>query len=339
MSIRPAGRVTRKDVARLAGTSVAVVSYVINDGPRPVARATRERVLAAIAEIDYRPNGIAKALAAGATHTYGLVIPDISNPFFAQMAHALEDVAFASGRVLLLGDAAESREREHDIINNFLQRQVEGLLYIGVDNHAQVDMVAGTGTPVVVLDRVSDASPTSSVVVDNVAGARAATSHLIEHGYTSIGLLGGPDRLSTSHDRHEGWAQALQEAGLPIRPDWILSGEFSKASGLELGRRLVSLPERPRAVFAGNDQQAVGLLRAAAEAHISVPEDLAVITFDGTEDSAYSIPPLSTIRQPIEEIARAAIGLLLNPHDYESNRITCEFELVLRRSCGCPEKT
>jgi LacI family transcriptional regulator len=330
-------RVTRADVARLANTSVAVVSYVINDGPRPVSPGTRERVLAAIAETNYRPNGIAKALAAGATHTFGLVIPDISNPFFAQMAHALEDVAFGAGRVLLLGDSAESREREHEIVNIFLQRQVEGLLYVGVDNHAQVEMIARTGTPVVVLDRVDDDSPASSVVIDNVGAARAATAHLISHGYRDIGILGGPAGLSTSADRHQGWAAAMADAGLPVRDEWVLSGEFSKASGLELGRRLVAMPEMPRGIFAANDQQAVGLLRAAAEAGLSVPGDLAVMTFDGTEDSEFSIPPLSTIRQPIEQIAQAAIGMLLNPEDYESNRITCEFELVLRRSCGCTE--
>lgn len=329
-------RATRTDVARLAGTSVAVVSYVINGGPRPVAPATRDRVLAAIKETNYRPNGIAKALAAGATHTLGLVIPDVSNPFFAEMALALEDVAFEAGRVLLLGNSAESREREHELVNIFLQRRVEGLLYVGVDDHAQVDTIAATGTPVVVLDRQPDDSPASSVVVDNVGGARAATAHLVEHGYRDIGLLGGPALLSTAHDRRTGWEQAMLEAGLVVREDWMLSGEFSKAAGLELGRRLVSLPALPRGIFAANDQQAVGLLRAAAEAGLRVPGDLAVVTFDGTEDSEFSIPPLSTIRQPIEDIAQAAIGLLLNPAAYESNRVTCAFELVLRRSCGCP---
>jgi LacI family transcriptional regulator len=239
--------------------------------------------------------------------------------------------------VLLLGDSAESREREHEIVNIFLQRQVEGLLYVGVDNHAQVEMIARTGTPVVVLDRVDDDSPASSVVIDNVGAARAATAHLISHGYRDIGILGGPAGLSTSADRHQGWAAAMADAGLPVRDEWVLSGEFSKASGLELGRRLVAMPEMPRGIFAANDQQAVGLLRAAAEAGLSVPGDLAVMTFDGTEDSEFSIPPLSTIRQPIEQIAQAAIGMLLNPEDYESNRITCEFELVLRRSCGCTE--
>lgn len=335
---RPA-RVTREEVARIAGTSVAVVSYVVNNGPRPVAAQTRARVLAAIEQTSYRPNGIAKALAAGSSRTYGLVVPDISNPFFAAMAHALEDEVFASGRVLLLGDSAESKEREQEIVSNFLQRQVDGLLYIGTDNHLHVEAIAKTGTPVVVLDRVGEDSLAASVVVDNVAGASAATEHLIGHGYTEIGIISGPENLSTSHDRKEGWARAMQTAGLVIRPEWCVNASFSKAAGLQVGREIFARASVPRAIFATNDQQAVGLLRAASEAGVRVPDDLAVITFDGTEDAEFSVPPLSTIRQPIEEIAKSAVGLLLDPDSFESNRITCAFELVLRRSCGCtPEK-
>lgn len=329
------GRVTRDDVARLAGTSVAVVSYVVNNGPRPVSERTRERVLDAIAKLGYRPNGIAKALAAGSSRSYGLVVPDISNPFFAAMAHALEDEVFASGRVLLLGNSSESKEREEEIVGHFLQRQVDGILYIGIDNHGSVEAIARTGTPVVVLDRVNDDSVAASVVVDNEAGAYAATKHLIDHGYTEIGVVGGPEGLSTTIDRLSGFEIAMDEASLPIRPEWRYSASFSKTAGLDVGREIFADGETPRALFAMNDQQAVGLLRAAVEARISVPDDVAIITFDGTEEADFSNPSLSTIRQPIEEIAKYAVRLLLDPQSFESSRITCAFELVLRRSCGC----
>lgn len=335
MAIDKSPRVTRDEVARIAGTSAAVVSYVVNNGPRPVAAHTRERVLAAIEQSGYRPNWVARALAAGSTLTYGLVVPDISNPFFAAMAHALEDEIFAAGRVLLLGNSADSKEREQEIVWNFLQRRVDGLLYIGTDNHLQIDVIAKTGTPVVVLDRISDDSPAASVVVDNELGAQAATEHLISHGYTSIGIIGGPEILSTAHDRRRGWEKAMVNAGLEIRPSWLKTAAFSKGAGLAVGREFLGQTDVPRAIFATSDEQAVGLLRAASESSVHVPEDLAIITFDGTESAEYSVPPLSTIRQPIEEIAKNAVGLLLQPDGYESNRITCEFELVLRRSCGC----
>lgn len=332
------GRVTRDEVAKLAGTSTAVVSYVINNGPRPVSESTRSRVLAAIEQTRYRPNGIAKALAAGSSRTYGLVVPDISNPFFAAIAHAVEDEIFDAGMVLLLGDAAESKEREEEILSIFQQQQIDGLLFIGTDNHPHVQSIARTGTPVVVLDRVDEDNLAASVVVDNVAGAVAATEHLIGHGYTEIAFIGGPDGLSTSTDRKAGWLAAMTAADLAIKPEWMLEADFSKAGGLDAGRRLLGQSRLPRAVFAGNDQQAIGLLRVAYETGIRVPEDLAVFTFDGTTDAEFSAPPLSTIRQPIEEIAKSAVRLLLNPDASSSNRITCRFEVVLRRSCGCTQE-
>ncbi|MEQ4097503.1 LacI family DNA-binding transcriptional regulator, partial [Escherichia coli] len=142
-------RVTRSDVAKEAGTSVAVVSYVINNGPRPVAEATRQRVLQAIKKTGYRPNGIARALASGSTQTYGLVAPDISNPFIASMAHALQHEAFADGKVLLLGDAGDSSCRERELINNMLHRQVDGLIYTSVDRHPYINLIQESGTPCV----------------------------------------------------------------------------------------------------------------------------------------------------------------------------------------------
>ena len=332
------GRVTRDEVARIAGTSTAVVSYVINNGPRPVSDSTRRKVLEAIEQTRYRPNGIAKALAAGSSRTFGLVVPDISNPFFAAMAHAVEDEIFDAGMVLLLGDAAESKEREEEILSIFQQQQVDGLLFIGTDNHPHVQTIARSGIPVVVLDRVDEDDLAASVVVDNVAGATAATEHLIGHGYRGIAFIGGPEGLSTSTDRKAGFTRAMAAAGIAIEPEWMLEADYSKAGGLDAGRRLLERSRRPRAVFAGNDQQAIGLLRVAYEAGIRVPDDLAVFTFDGTMDAEFSAPPLSTIRQPIEEIAKNAVRLLLNPDASSSNRITCQFELVLRRSCGCTQE-
>jgi LacI family transcriptional regulator len=312
-----------------------VVSYVVNNGPRPVAPQTRQRVLAAIADIGYRPNGIAKSLAAGSTRTFGLVVPDISNPFFSAMAHAIEDELFAAGMVLLLGDSAESREREGEILTSLQQNQVDGLLLVGTDNHPRVQALVEQGTPVVVLDRIADDSPAASVTIDNESAAYEATRHLIEHGYTTIGIVAGPHELSTARDRTRGWSSALAEAGLKRRDAWFREAAFSKAAGFAVGQEIFAGGKLPRAFFVANDQQAVGILRAAHEAGVRVPEDVAIVTFDGTDDSLYSVPPLSTVRQPIDEIARIAVAMLLNPDSFTTNRVTCEFELVIRRSCGC----
>lgn len=206
MDNHSARRVTRADVARIAGTSVAVVSYVINNGPRPVAEATRLRVLAAIEQTGYRPNDIARALASGSTQTYGLVVPDISNPFFATLARALQQEAFSRGRVLLLGDAGDDRQREYELINNLLRRQVDGLLYTSVDRHPWFDLIRASGTPCVMIDTIDSQAGVCAIRVDERDAACQATRHLLQHGYRDIGIFyrpadhaqrtGSPERLA-----------------------------------------------------------------------------------------------------------------------------------------------
>ncbi len=214
-------RVTRSDVAKEAGTSVAVVSYVINNGPRPVAEATRQRVLQAIKKTGYRPNGIARALASGSTQTYGLVAPDISNPFIASMAHALQHEAFADGKVLLLGDAGDSSCRERELINNMLHRQVDGLIYTSVDRHPYINLIQESGTPCVMLDRVDPGLNVSVIQVDEQLAAMQVTQHLIDHGYRDIGIICGPREMLNTQDRIRGWQQALEASSLVVNPSWI----------------------------------------------------------------------------------------------------------------------
>jgi len=326
-------------VARVAGTSTAVVSYVINNGPRPVSESTRHRVLEAIESVGYEPDTIAQALALGVTGTYGLIVPDVSNPFFAALAHELQDATSEAERVVLLGDSAESKVRETELIKTFARRRIDGLLFVGVDNTPDLAPLSGKGIPVVVLDRVDPRNTVSSVAVDNVAAAREVTEHLIAHGYTTIAIIAGPLNLFTGQDRYEGWRQALAAAGIEEEPRWVTEAPFSRRGGLEAGRTLLAAPERPRAVFASNEQQAVGLLTAAAEAGLRVPEDLAVISFDGTDASEYTVPKLSAAVQPLAEIARTAVGLLTsgtpggnaNP---TTAHVVSAHELRIRPSCG-----
>lgn len=327
-------RATREDVALRAGTSVAVVSYVVNGGPRPVAEETRKRVLSAIDEVGYSPNGIAQALASGVSGAYGLIVPDISNPFFAALAHALEEAVATQGKVLLLGDSAENKDREMTLLKMFVQRQIDGVLFIGVDSDSDVRAATKAGVQVVILDRAAHQTGVSSVAVDNVAGAKAATEHLIEHGFSRIGLVSGPPNLFTARDRIIGWESAMAEASLEIVPTWRIEGDFSRRGGLEAGRRLFGLRDLPEAVFASNEQQAVGFLVAAAEFGVRVPEDLAIITFDGTDASEYTTPAISTVVQPLEDIAQEAVDLLARASHQEIVHKICDFTLRLRASCG-----
>ncbi|HHG8774367.1 TPA: LacI family DNA-binding transcriptional regulator [Raoultella planticola] len=326
-------RVTRSDVAKEAGTSVAVVSYVINNGPRPVAEATRQRVLQAIKKTGYRPNGIARALACGSTQTYGLIVPDVSNPFIASMAHALQREAFADGKVLLLGDAGDSSGRERELINNMLHRQVDGLIYTSVDRHPYIELIQASATPCVMLDRVDPGLNVSVIQVDEQLAAWQVTKHLIDHGYRDIGIICGPREMLNTQDRIRGWQLALQEASLAINPAWIFSTNYTRAGGYEAARRMLQ-GQPPRALFATNEQQALGCLRALAEQGLRVPQDMALVCFNATQESAYNVPSLTAVRQPVDEMARAAINMLKN-WDGEVRRVEFEFFLRVGESCGC----
>lgn len=333
---RSGGRVTRADVARAAGVSTAVVSYVLNDGPRPVAAETRRRVLDAIEATGYRPDGIARALASGATHTLGLVLPDIANPFFAALAHALEDEASRHGLVFFLGDSAEQRARQHELIESFVGRRVDGLVIVGVDEELDLSPARRAGLPVVVLDRILGEPDVGAVGIDNRAAAALATEHLLHHGRRRIGLVTGPEDLPTAAARADGWREALTAAGLTPAEDLTRHSRFDRHGGYRAGRSLLGVKTPPDAVFVASEQQAFGLLRAAHEAGVSIPDDVAVVAVDGTEAAEYSVPSLTTVTQRFDELAARAIELIQHPAA-ESRTAVCDFDLVPRRSCGCPE--
>ncbi|MFE4669379.1 LacI family DNA-binding transcriptional regulator [Streptomyces sp. NPDC056716] len=331
-------RVTRRDVAREAGTSVAVVSYVLNDGPRPVAAPTRKRVLDAVEKTGYRPNILAQALSKGVTRTFGFVVPNIANPFIASVAHLIEKQLFAQGCVLLLGDSGDDREREAELVESFLERQVDGVIYMGVTQDLHLESLVRTRTPVVVFTHASSDGLAASVRIDERAAARAATEHLIEHGRTRLGVITGPETMLNAQIRLGGWQDAVEAAGLPVVSEWILHTPYTRRGGYQAGRRLLDADQLPDAVFAGNQEHALGLISALSERQVRVPDDLAVICLNGTPDAEYSVPSLSSVRQPIEAMAERALAVLSNPDAYRPDPITFDFELVPYRSCGCPHE-
>lgn len=327
-------RVTRADVAQSAGTSAAVVSYVLNDGPRPVAEATRLRVLAAVESTGYRPDGIARALASGDSRTLGLVLPDLSNPFFTALGHALEVAASKVGLVFLLGDSAENPEQQSALIQRFLSHRVDGLVIVGVDEAIDLAPARSAGVPVVLLDRTLVDPEVSTVAIDNQAAARAATEHLIEHGRSRIALVSGPGELATAEARARGWEEAMRAGNLSADERWVHRTGFDRRGGYRAGLELFSDAKGLDAVFVASEQQAIGLLRAAHETGTRIPDDVAVVAFDGTEASEYCVPSLTTISQPFEELATHALELVRIPRERARN-IVCDFELVRRTSCGC----
>lgn len=335
--------VTRDDVANLAGTSSAVVSYVVNGGPRRVSAATRSKVLQAIEDLGYRPNGLARALRTQKTFTIGLIVPDNTNPFFAQLARAVEEAAFARGYVLLLGNSSQDDTRQAAYVRTFLERQVDGLILIADSDIGRPalagqtsDALQGAGTPLVLLDRHPADLWAPSVTVDNEGGGYMATRHLIEHGHRAIACLAGPTDLHPAQERTRGWRRALREAGIEPRAGSLVRSRFRRDEGYQAAKKLFGALSSPAALFAQSDEQAIGVLRWAHDAGVKVPEDLAVISFDGIDESAYTNPPLSTVAQPIEELGRRTVDLVIGAGSQATGTTeNLSVQLMLRRTCGC----
>ena len=329
-----AAGVTRADIARHAGVSGAVVSYVLNNGPRPVSAATRTRVLAAVGELGYRPNAVARALKLRRTHSLGLVVPDNSNPYFAELAKALEDAAFARGYALVLANSSGDPGREAAQLRALLDRQVDGLIVISVSAALDAEPLGGASVPLVLLDRAASEARYPTVVVDSQGGARAGTQHLMKHGHRLIGCIAGPEGLPSAAARRAGWRDAMVAAG-PVPENLATAAPFSRAGGYVAARRLLVTRTRPTALFASSDVQAVGALHAVHELGLRVPEDLALVSFDGTEEAEFATPPLTVVQQPVRHIADAVLDLLACRPGHPAGHVMLDYELIARQSCGC----
>jgi LacI family transcriptional regulator len=322
--------VTRNDVARTAGVSPAVVSYVLNSGPRPVSERARAAVLAAVKELGYRPDGLARSLKVGRTKTLGLVLPDASNPFFAELARAIEDAAYARGFAVMVCNSADDLEREHTYIASLAERRIDGLILISATAEQDLTDFTELSIPIVALDRSPDESPVSTIRSANEEGAFQGTRHLLEHGHRKIAFIGGPD-AGVSDDRRQGWKRGLQEAGIDAgiecRAAFSFQGGYAAASELLTG-------SPPSAVLVSSDIQAIGLISGLVGAGFSVPSDVALVSIDGTTAGEYSVPSLTSIAQPVLQMGIAAVSHLIdNPQG--TIHLALDNRLIVRESCGC----
>lgn len=325
-SDRPA---TRAHVAARAGVSAAVVSYVINNGPRPVAPSTRERVERAIEELGYQPNSAARALKTRQTRTLGLLVPDIRNPYFAELAAALEDAAHDEGYSLLLADTNESPERQSAQLGALRARQVDGVFVVG--DH--VESEEWGDFPVIRIDRRGAEGVSGGVFVDNHHGALAGTKHLIEHGHREVLCVAGPPTVGASMQRVEGWRAAMDAAGLATE-DRVVEAPFTRTGGYVAAQRIFDEHPGATAVFVCSDLQGIGILSACYQRSLAIPGQLAVITFDGTAEAEFAVPPLTVISQPVSAMAKAAVAMMLSSAAAAVVQ-TLTTRLVIRRSCGC----
>ena len=324
---------TRADVARRAGVSTAVVSYVVNEGPRRVAPETAARVRAAVEELDYSPNVVARALRKGSSDTLGLVVPDLTNPFFAELAHAVEGAAAEQGFLVTVANSGSRVDLERELVAELSGRNVDGLLVSTVTTPEALAALPRPRRPTVLINVSTAFAGYAAVGSDARQGAYDLVDHLISvHGHTSVVLVIGESTERLPEPRERGFADAFRAHGLPPGP--VLRTQFSVTGGFEAVRQVLAWRHRPSAVFLSSDQQSTGAYRAVREAGLECPDDIALVAYDGTAQTEFSWPPMTVSHQQVEVMARAALRSVLDPAGASDHQLLAT-ELVVRRSCGC----
>jgi LacI family transcriptional regulator len=337
MPVRPP--VGIKDVAAHARVSVATVSNVLNR-PEIVAEATRKRVLASIGMLGFVRNESARQLRAGRSRMIGLVVLDVANPFFTDVARGVEDEASKSGLSVILCNSDDKREKETRYLELLAEHRVQGVLLTPVTGaDERIAALQRRGTPVVLVDSRSPSRGQCSVSVDDVLGGDLALSHLIEAGHDRVAYVGGPMSIRQVSDRRDGAVRALRRAGRSADDLRVIeTAALNVPAGQAAGASIAGLPagERPTAVFCANDLIALGLLQEMTRHGIRVPGDIAIVGYDDVEFAAAAAVPLSSIRQPRQELGRTAAQLLiseaLDDDTHRHRQVIFEPELVVRQS-------
>jgi LacI family transcriptional regulator len=325
------------DVAREARVSVFTVSAVINNKGR-VSGTLARRVEAAIRKLNYRPNLLARSLAKQRTHTIGVIVTDIANPFFPAIVRAAEDAAQKSGYTVLLCNSDDKQEKEARYLELLLSRRVDGIILNktpGKLSPVQQQMLSDTRVPVILLMRTCPGLGADVVQTDDKQGALEAVSHLARLGRKTIALVGGPVDVSNARARKQGYRQALQEANLEYHPELSFDGDYRIDSGYRAG--LALLPRRPDAVLVTNYLMTVGFMKAAEEMGMQCPQDFALVSFDDYPWLGCFRPRLTTIELPKYELGATAVRLLLERMEGKRTRaktVILQPQLRVRESCG-----
>lgn len=329
---------TMGDVARLAGVSASTVSHVLN-GTRKVDAATRQRVEVAIAETGYRRNGVARSLAAGRTHTVGLSISALTNPYFGSLVHAVERALSDAGYVLIVGDSHDAVESEKRVTESLLDRQVDGMIVAPAagSERSTLPGITRTGTPLVLIDRMLDVD-CDQVGPENVTSARMLTEHLLDLGHRRIAVVRGIPGISSTTERFDGYVAALAGQGIGLDPSIVVEGESSTDVAEREVSALLASPKRPTALVSMNNAMTIGTLKAVRSLGLSIPRDVAFVCYDDFEWSDLFEPKLTAAGQDVETIGATAAQLLLRrirKEDGPPQRIRVPTTFHHRSSCGC----
>lgn len=303
---------TIKDVARLADVSVTTVSHVINS-TRFVSEGTQRRVREAVETLRFVPSALARGLKSNRTHTLGVMIPNCSNPFFAEVVRGIEDACFKAGFAVILCNSDDVAAKQVHYLRVLTEKQVDGLVVVSSGGDDELGRaLAHAEMPVVLVDREVEGVSADVVELDHRAGGLLAAQHLLDLGHREIACITGPHQLLSSAARVAGFLKALDKAGVTVRPNLIQESDFTSAGGHAAMQQLLERRPMPTAVFAANDLAAIGAVSAAAQRGLSVPGDLSVVGFDDIALAAFSNPPLTTVAQPKHALGALAAELLLS---------------------------
>lgn len=328
--------VTIYDVAREAGVSMATVSRVVNNNPN-VKPQTRKKVFEAIERLGYRPNAVARGLASKKTTTVGVVIPDISNSIFAEIARGIEDIANMYHYNIILCNADKKKEKEIRVINTLLEKQVDGLLFMGgvvTEDHVQAFRTASV--PIVLCATKDENGVIPSVDIDHETAAFDAVNTLIRHGHRDIAMISGTlQDPANGYARFQGYKKALEGAGIEYKEDLVRIGNYRYESGIEAMKYFLGLKKKPTAIFSATDEMAIGAIHCIQDAGLNVPEDFSVISVDNVRMASMVRPQLTTVAQPMYDIGAVAMRLLtklMKKENVEHSQVILPHETILRLS-------
>ncbi|WP_026874420.1 LacI family DNA-binding transcriptional regulator [Jiangella gansuensis] len=330
-----AGAPNIREVALRAGVSVGTVSNVLNR-PELVAEQTRERVHAAIAELGFVRNDSARQLRVGRSRTLGLVVLDVANPFFTDVARGVEDLANQEGLAVILCNTDEDPRKQSSHLDLLAEMRVQGVLINPIDaSDGRIKTLRERGTPVVLFDRLGDPTVECSVAVDDLLGGRLAAQHLIDSGHRRILFVGGPLTLRQVQERYDGAVDAIEASGADIEMGAVTTPALNVVGGRMAGDQIAASGDLPSAVFCANDLVALGVLQALTHAGLRVPADVAIVGYDDIDFAAAAAVPLTSVRQPRQLLGRTAAELLLaetTEAEHTHRQVIFEPELIVRDS-------
>ncbi len=329
---------TLVELAEILNVSASSISRALTR-PDMVSPAMRARVLQAVEQYGYSPNGIARSLRKGETKTVGLVVSDLQNPFYSSIAKFVEHTLSADGYSCVVCDASESQDKEQRALRLLAELKVSGVIRASSGRQASdLTQVGLNHTPIVEIDRATGEERADTVLLDNVFGAKLAVEHLVKLGHRRVAMISGPEHLTTGGQRLRGYREALAAAGIEPDETLVEFGDFREESGYEAARRLLRLTPMPTALFVANNEMMAGALYALKELGLNLPADVSLISFDDARWARYVDPPLTVVAQPLMEMGEAAAHLLLEQMSGRERPTSRVFTptLIVRASTGSP---